>query len=245
MPARQIHVLRQRLLPVSCLLLALMPGVSLAQLAFTTGVLDLFAGPDRRYPVVVRMPPGAPVRIGGCIAGWSWCDVEYAGARGWAYGPGLSYTYGGARVPFYTYAPRLGIPIVTFSVGNYWDRYYRGRPWYPQRERWMHHPPHHVRPPPRPAIPHHPVHGAPGPRPDAHRPEVQRPDIHRPPAGAPQGRPQPPRPGPGQPDRHPGGPARPGAGPQGPGSHGQGPHGPGAQGPGPRPGPQGPPPRTP
>jgi hypothetical protein len=65
----------------------------------------------------------------------------------------LTYSYQGARVPFYDYAPSFGIPIITFSIGSYWDRYYRGRPWYGRRDYWVNRsPPNHMRPqgpPPR------------------------------------------------------------------------------------------------
>ncbi|HEX2146602.1 MAG TPA: SH3 domain-containing protein, partial [Pseudorhizobium sp.] len=30
----------------------------------------------------------------------------------------------------------LGIPTVTFEIGNYWDRHYRGRDFYRDRDRW-------------------------------------------------------------------------------------------------------------
>lgn len=130
-----------------------------AQDAYTAHQLNLRTGPDRSYPPVAQMPAGAPVQIMGCLSDWSWCDVVFDDDRGWAYAPGLTYVYQGARVPFYSYAPSFGIPIEAFSLGVYWDRYYRGKPWYSQRSVWLNRrlaphrrppgPPPHAGPPPR------------------------------------------------------------------------------------------------
>jgi hypothetical protein len=35
--------------------------------------------------------------------------------------------------------PTLGIPLVAFSIGNYWDNYYRGRPFWNNRSYWYNH----------------------------------------------------------------------------------------------------------
>ena len=51
------------------------------------------------------------------------------------------------------YGERLGIPIVSFSIVTYWDRYYVSRPFYRERERWYHRPPPHHAPPPPPRRP--------------------------------------------------------------------------------------------
>lgn len=124
-----------------------------AQDAFTTRTVNVRAGPDTSYPAVAALGPGAPVQVMGCLDDWSWCDVVFGDNRGWVYAPYLSYVYQGYRVPFYSYAPSFGIPIITFSLGSYWDRYYRGRPWYGRRDYWASHgEPRHVRPsgpPPR------------------------------------------------------------------------------------------------
>lgn len=127
-----------------------------AQEAFTTRSVNVRAGPDTSYPAVAVLGSGTPVEVMGCLDDWSWCDVVFADNRGWVYSPYLSYVYQGSRVPFYSYAPTFGIPIVTFSVGPYWDRYYRGRPWYGRRDFWERRAPVHVRPagpPPRTTLP--------------------------------------------------------------------------------------------
>ena len=123
-----------------------------AQEAFTTRTVNVRAGPDTSYPAVAVLGPGAPVQVIGCLDDWSWCDVAFADNRGWVYSPYLSYVYQGYQVPFYSYAPSFGIPIIAFSLGSYWDRYYRGRPWYGRRDYWERRAPVHVRPtgpPPR------------------------------------------------------------------------------------------------
>ncbi len=151
-----------------------------AQNAFTAHRLNLRTGPDRSYPPVTQLAAGAPVQIMGCLSDWSWCDVVFDDDRGWAYAPGLTYAYQGTNVPFYSYAPSFGIPIVTFSLGAYWDRYYRGKPWFSQRSMWLNRrlPPHR-RPP--------------GPAPHAGPPPHAGPAQH---AGArPQVRGRPPAPG--------------------------------------------------
>jgi uncharacterized protein YraI len=103
-------------------------------------------GPDTSYPTVAVLGPGASVEVMGCLDDWSWCDVAFADNRGWVYSPYLSYVYQGYRVPFYSYAPSFGIPIISFSLGSYWDRYYRARPWYGRRDYWASRAPVHVRP---------------------------------------------------------------------------------------------------
>ncbi len=128
------------------------PFATSAQDAFTTRSVNVRAGPDTSYPAVATLGGGAPVQVMGCLDDWSWCDVGFEDNRGWVYAPYLSYVYQGARVPFYTYAPSFGIPIIGFSIGSYWDRYYRGRSWYGRRDYWERREPRHARPsgpPPR------------------------------------------------------------------------------------------------
>ncbi|WP_201315527.1 SH3 domain-containing protein [Dyella sp. EPa41] len=114
-----------------------------------TSYVDLYAGPDIGYPPVAELPAGTPVDIQGCLEGWTWCDVITMGTRGWVAGTFVQYTYENQPVIVADYGPRIGIPIVAFSIGVYWDHYYRDRPFYRDRDRWYD---RHIesRPPPRP-----------------------------------------------------------------------------------------------
>ena len=130
---------------LASVLLAVPVAVS-AQEAYTVRSVSVRAGPDTSYPVVGGLGAGAPVEVFGCLDDWSWCDVGFGPDRGWVYAPYLNYVYQGRRVPFYTYAPTFGIPIIGFSLGSYWDRYYRGRSWYGRRDYWERREPQHARP---------------------------------------------------------------------------------------------------
>jgi uncharacterized protein YraI len=178
----------------------IVPAASPAQTAYTGKTVNLRAGPSREYPLVARLPAGTPVEVNGCVDDWTWCDVSFGFDRGWVYAGNLEYPYQDRRVVILYDGPILGFPIVTFSVGPYWDTYYHARPWYSRRDYWAHRkaPPHHWNRPPG----SHP----PGYRPPAPRPP---PPVARPPVERPQPRPQPFRPQPQQPRPQPQQPSRP------------------------------------
>jgi uncharacterized protein YraI len=129
---------------------ALMAAPTLAEAAvrgYATANVNMRSGPSTGYPAVTVVPVGAPITIHGCMSNVNWCDVAFAGGRGWVSGSYISTTYRQNRVyvePEY-YRP-LGIPTVTFEVDNYWGRYYRDRDFYRDRDRWDRRPPP---PPPR------------------------------------------------------------------------------------------------
>lgn len=121
------------------------PAAALAETAFTTRTINMRAGPAKDYELVMQLPGGTPVEVGGCVNDWSWCDVFVGQDRGWVYAGNLEYPYQDHRVSVMTYGPRIGLPIEPFVVGTYWDTYYRGRPWYGRRSYWIGHPgPSHV-----------------------------------------------------------------------------------------------------
>ena len=99
--------------------------------------ISLQAGPDPAYPSIVELAAGTPVSIQGCINSWTWCDVVVGSDRGWVPGTFLEEEYGGQPVVVIDYGPRIGIPVVGFSLGLYWDQHYHSRPFYTQREQWV------------------------------------------------------------------------------------------------------------
>jgi uncharacterized protein YraI len=106
--------------------------------AYTSSPVDLFAGPSDEYPVVSEVDAGMLVTVMGCLNDYSWCDVALPGLRGWVYAAYLSYPYQGQYVPLQGYGSVIGLPIIGFTIGTYWDSFYRDRPWYGERDRWAH-----------------------------------------------------------------------------------------------------------
>jgi len=148
----------KRFLPhalAACGLMALATDAMAAE-AYLVDNTDLYAGPDVDYPQISSLPAGMPVSVYGCTSGWEWCDVQANQDRGWVSGEFLQYEYQNQRVILPSYGAQIGIPIVAFSLGVYWQEHYRSRPWYGQREEWSHRSFAH-RAPPRPAhVPSHP-----------------------------------------------------------------------------------------
>jgi len=94
------------------------------------------AGPDYDYPAVQRMYRDTGVTVHGCLRDWNWCDVSNRYDRGWVARRDIEVNYQGRRRYI---GSSMGIFILSFSFGNYWDSYYRSRPFYSQRPRWEQH----------------------------------------------------------------------------------------------------------
>lgn len=172
----------------------------------------LRAGPAPEYPGIETLPYGTYVSVQGCTEGWEWCDVVAAqGDWGWVPGDYIDYVYEGEPVVVTEYGPRIGIPIVTFSIVTYWDAHYRDRPFYRERDSWFHRritqhapppPPHRAAnrrpPPPPPGGWHHGGHasqrmqGESAPTPSRHG-HAAAPPRHENPPSAPANEPEHPR----------------------------------------------------
>jgi len=118
---------------------AFVPVAASAELAVTTQGVNMRAGPDPSYPQVAFLGRGVQVDVVGCAEGWQWCDVVAGPNRGWVSAGFLSYSYYNQPTVISYGGPMLGIPLVSFSIGNYWDNYYRGRPFWNDRARWYNH----------------------------------------------------------------------------------------------------------
>lgn len=173
-------------------ILAALPMASHAVLAYAAKEVNMRAGPAREYPVVATLWPGQALSVEACLGDYRWCDVVVGPNRGWVYAGNIVYPYQGTNVPLINYGALLGIGVTAFFVGSYWDNYYVGRPWYPQRGYWAARPWPGYGPggyPPRPGYPPGPGYRPPGGYPPASgfRPPGGHPPPHgvHPPGGHP------------------------------------------------------------
>lgn len=133
----------------TAMVLFAVPLLASAADGYVTANVNLRAGPDVDYPRIGTIPVGTPVAVQGCTAGWIWCDVVVHGNRGWIAADFIQYRYANQRVFLPAYGARIGIPVVTFVIGNYWGSHYRDRPFYRNRAHWYARPVRN-RPPPHP-----------------------------------------------------------------------------------------------
>jgi uncharacterized protein YraI len=130
-----------KILYLSSAFLMVLPTVATAQqLAYASKTVSMRAGPSRDYPVVATLLSGSSMTIYGCLQDYKWCDVVVGRYRGWVNSHGIVYPYQGENVPVMSYGSTLGLGIVSFNLGNYWDNYYTDYPWYPQRQNWSRRP---------------------------------------------------------------------------------------------------------
>lgn len=127
---------RLRVLAAAAVLFSAAAG---AEVAVTTGAVNMRAGPDTSYPVVTTLGSRVVVNVVGCLESFAWCDVVVGPNRGWVSAQYLAYDYQNQPTVIGYGGPTLGLPLITFSIGNYWDNYYRSRPWYRERDYWYRH----------------------------------------------------------------------------------------------------------
>jgi uncharacterized protein YraI len=142
--------MKRKLWSAFAVLCMVAPVCAFAAEGYVVDNVNLRAGPDPTYPLVDQLEGGTRVDVQGCTPGWEWCDVinENDGSRGWIAGNYIQYDYQDQPVLLSDYGAQIGIPIVAFSIGTYWDRYYRSRPFYGDRGNWYNRP--YVRRPPPP-----------------------------------------------------------------------------------------------
>ena len=117
-------------------LAACMPALA-AETATITSSVNVRSGPDRSLPTVTWLMGGTRVTVVGCISNWRWCDVIAGRDRGWVYSRYLSVPFQGSAVAIIDGGPTLGLPVVEFQLGPYWDEHYQRRFWYADKAAWQ------------------------------------------------------------------------------------------------------------
>jgi uncharacterized protein YraI len=108
-----------------------------AEAAYVTGSVNMRTGPGTQYAVILTIPAGSRVQVGGCS---SWCSVSYGGARGYVSASYISGGSAGPRPPVVYHRPPP--PTWGYAQRPYWDsrhnawsdgrRWYFGGRWYNQ-----------------------------------------------------------------------------------------------------------------
>lgn len=99
--------------------------------------VNVRAGPHQSMPTVTWLLTGTRVTVIGCLASWRWCDVQAGRDRGWVYTRYLSVPFEGSAKTIIDGGPNLGLTVVTFELGPYWDEHYQRRIWYPEKANWQ------------------------------------------------------------------------------------------------------------
>jgi len=117
--------------------LAACMSVVAAETATITNSVNVRSGPDRSMPKVTWLMRGARVTVVGCVANWRWCDVIAGSDRGWVYSRYLSLPFEGSAIVIANGGPRLGLPVIDFALGPYWDEHYQRRLFFAQKATWQ------------------------------------------------------------------------------------------------------------
>jgi len=123
--------------PLSKLMLAMAlaacMSVVAAETATITSSVNVRSGPDRSLPTVTWLLTGTRVTVVGCVANWRWCDVVSGSNRGWVYSRYLSVPFQGSAITIANGGPNLGLKVIDFELGPYWDEHYQSKIFFGQK----------------------------------------------------------------------------------------------------------------
>jgi len=122
------------LIGIGALLLGL--GSAKAADGHITDRANLLAGPAMDFPDVRILPPGAAITVHGCLLNRKWCDVTWRGNRGWVASEYIAYSYPDGQADVHGIFLQLGVPVITFTLNDYWDENYRMQSFYSDRAEW-------------------------------------------------------------------------------------------------------------
>jgi uncharacterized protein YraI len=108
-----------------------------AREATVTASVNVRSAPDRSVPTVTWLLTGTRVTVIGCDTGWRWCDVVAGRDRGWVYSRYLSLPSRGSAVTVAAAGADLGLPVLDFELGPYWNEHYASRMFFPEKASWQ------------------------------------------------------------------------------------------------------------
>ncbi len=137
--------MKSMILAFSAFFLVAAPTAAQAATAYATNNLHLRAGPDGRYPSIGIVRDGERVELLGCVAGEQWCEVETReGEYGWVAAYYLRMTTPtGRRVTIIEEKANGGVRVTIYNPHSYWDRHYKSKYFYKDRDKWLGKPPHY------------------------------------------------------------------------------------------------------
>jgi uncharacterized protein YraI len=129
---------------ISLITSSFLAGIAMTALAAPASALDaqvstdlnMRMGPGTRYPVVDTIPQGREVRVYNCVDGYDWCDVRWGRDRGWVFADYLRFRRDGNWRTVPDWGARVDLPIISFSLGDYAHRHYRGTRYYDRIRNW-------------------------------------------------------------------------------------------------------------
>jgi uncharacterized protein YraI len=105
-------MMKVRTLAVAAGTLFAMSSAALADMpVIATADVDLHAGPSVDYEVVGGIDVNGEAMLSGCLEGTNWCEVSYAGMRGWAFSEYLIGMEDGVEIPI----AELGAPLIIYE----------------------------------------------------------------------------------------------------------------------------------
>ena len=129
---------------ISLITSSFLAGIAMTALAAPASALDaqvsadlnMRMGPGTRYPVVETIPQGREVRVYNCVDGYDWCDVRWGRDRGWVFADYLRFRRDGNWRTVPDWGARVDLPVISFSLGDYAHRHYRGTRYYDRIRNW-------------------------------------------------------------------------------------------------------------
>ncbi|MEP0582085.1 MAG: SH3 domain-containing protein, partial [Roseibium sp.] len=99
---------------------ALTPSQASAETAVTVSDLNMRSGPGTRFSVVQVLDENTSVKVHGCTASATWCDVGYGYKRGWVSARYLNVKYNDRLVVVTpTVSAAIGISVIKFPNGHH------------------------------------------------------------------------------------------------------------------------------